>query len=121
MQTKSKVKTKNKRGAEKAVGAVQTDNPKDAWSHLLYVRKNGADWEQLAYWALMAKSRPGCLPEIRLTRASLTVLQLQYKFGGQRSGLLRENAKRNRPGKNGRASNGQKRNRRRHEPLSFAD
>lgn len=72
------------------MGTLQENNPKQVWSHLLYVRINGSDWEQLAYWALMGKSEPGCLPEIRLTRASPTMLQMQYKLGRAGGDILRE-------------------------------
>lgn len=96
-----KLNTKNKCDTAKNLGALQTINAAELWSHLLYLRVNGADWEQLAYWALMGKSFAGSLPEIRLTRITPTMLQLQYKSGRYGGGFLQENVKRNRTRKNG--------------------
>lgn len=104
MQTKKIRKAKNKRSATKTLATMQTDNSKEIWKSLLYLSPSSPIWLQLAHGASLGEGKFRSLLEVRLTRLTPTVLQLQYKQGRDGSGLLPENVKRNRRGKNGTTS-----------------
>lgn len=106
MQTKKIRKAENKCRAKKALATMQGDYPQGIWKSLLYLSPDSSLWLQLAHGASLGEGEFRSLLEVRLTRLTPTVLQLQYKQGRDGSGLLPENVKRNRRGKNGTTSKG---------------
>jgi len=101
MQTKTSKQTKDKCPSKKTLGSMPRDYSEEVWKYLLYLRKNGFEWCQLAHRPSVGKGITWCISQIRLTGVETSMLQLQYQPRGQRSRLLQELGWGNRARSNG--------------------
>jgi len=106
MQIKKNRQTKNQFGTTQIMGTMPKYNQAEIRKHLLYLLADGAIWWQLADGTYVGKGECGCILEIRPAYLATTMLSLQHKSWRSGCRLLRSNAKRNRRGENGTASEG---------------
>ena len=108
---------KDKCGAKKTMGTMQTDNQTKIFKCMLHVRKEWIDWEQLAYGAFMGKGIIGGVFKIRFESAKTAVLQLQYQPWGSRCRVLPQNVHTRGPGVYGKTGSRQTKISKRIRPL----
>ncbi len=96
-KTKKTIQAKDKRVAKKDMGTLQENYQNKVREFLLHLPCHPTKWVELAHWTYVGKGECGCLYEIRFENTASPMLQLQYKFGRKRCGLLRKDVSRNRP------------------------
>lgn len=75
------------------MATLQKDNKKKVRKQMLHMPLDIVKWIELAYWAFITQSEHGGGIEIRFTRTSPSMLQLQYKSRGKRGNFHRKHAK----------------------------
>jgi len=111
MQTKTSKQTKDKCPSKKTLGSMPRDYSEEVWKYLLYLRKNGFEWCQLAHRPSVGKGITWCISQIRLTGVETSMLQMQYHNGRFGSRVLPQNVHSRGSRLYGKISSRQKKNR----------
>lgn len=108
-KTQQNRQAKDKRGAKKALGAMQANHTIKVSTRLLHLRANQPFGIEFADGTRpLAQSQPWGISEIQLRPTTDTMCEVQFIFRRNGSSSLSKNVKRNRSKRNGQITSRQK-------------